>query len=146
MYYVYEWFNKNTNYIFYVGKGCRNRFKSITHRNKLFKKYIAKNECECRIVKTFDLENEAFIFEHERIMFLKENGQAHCNLDNGGKGGCHFVWTEEMRSYKSKYNPMKDMKQRKRMSSYNPMRDKKVASIVGIKHVHFFHCQVELQQ
>lgn len=35
-YYVYEWFNKSNNYIFYVGKGCGNRCSRIQGRNKTF--------------------------------------------------------------------------------------------------------------
>lgn len=134
MYYVYEWFNKDTGYIFYVGKGCRNRVYSTSGRNRLFKEYIKENNCDCRIIKNVLSEEDAFVLEHERIMFLKQEGQACCNLDNGGKGGCHFVWTKEMRNYKSKYNPMRDKKQRERMSSKNPMRNKETAKKVGIKH------------
>ena len=134
MYYVYEWFNRKTGYIFYVGKGCKQRMFSTTNRNKLFKKYIKENDCDCRIVKTFYSEEDAFIAEHERIMLLKQEGQAFCNLDNGGKGGCHFVWTKEMREYKAIYNPMKTEEQRKRMSLKNPMKNKETAKKVGIKH------------
>ena len=35
MFYVYEWFIVETNFVFYVGKGCRNRYKVRKH-NKLF--------------------------------------------------------------------------------------------------------------
>lgn len=131
MFYVYEWYNKENGYIFYVGKGCRNRFRNTSQRNMLFKEYIKKNLCECRIIKTFDNEQDAFIFEHEYIMELKAQKQAHCNLDFGGVGGCNFVWTLEMREYKSKYNPMKDAKQRKRMSDKNPMKNKETAESVA---------------
>lgn len=134
MYYVYEWFNKDTGYIFYVGKGCKNRFNSTSKRNKLFKKYIKENNCDCRILQTYSSEEKAFVAEHERIMVLKQEGQAGCNLDLGGKGGCNFVWTDEMRKYKSEYNPMKEDAQRKRMSFNNPMKNKNIAHKVGLKH------------
>ena len=39
-YYVYEWYNEENDYIFYVGKGCRNRYTTIRGRNKEFLKYI----------------------------------------------------------------------------------------------------------
>ena len=32
-FYVYEWYNVETNEIFYVGKGCNNRYKNISDRN-----------------------------------------------------------------------------------------------------------------
>lgn len=133
MFYVYEWFNKKTNYVFYVGKGCRKRFCQTAQRNRLFKNYIKQNDCDCRIIKNFDNEEDAFAFEHERIMVLKAQGQAHCNLDHGGVGGHHFAWTAEMRKYKSVYNPMKEEYQRARMSKNNPMKNTEVANRVASK-------------
>ena len=37
MFYVYEWFIKETDEIIYVGKGCRNRYKVRKH-NRFFAK------------------------------------------------------------------------------------------------------------
>lgn len=121
MFYVYEWYNVDTNEIFYVGKGCGNRYKSISHRNQHFLNYYETHECAVRIIKYFEKEDEAFEYEHARIIELKTKNQCRCNLDDGGNGGVNFVWTKEMREYKSKYNPMKDEKQRIRMSQNNPM-------------------------
>ena len=134
MFYIYEWFNEETGYIFYVGKGTRNRKNDISRRNKLFKEYISKNKCSNRIIECFDNEKDAFELEHKRICYLKSLNQCHCNLDNGGKGGCHFVWAKEMREYYSKYNCMKSKNQRERMSNSNPMKNKQIAKIVGEKH------------
>ena len=122
-FYVYEWFNKDNGEIFYVGKGCKNRYKQTTRRNKLFNQYYKENNCESRIIKEFGYENLAFEFEHERIMELKAQGQCSCNLDYGGNGGCNFVWTNEMKEYKSIYNPMKNESQKLRMSKFNPMKN-----------------------
>jgi hypothetical protein len=134
MFYVYEWYIEDTGEIFYVGKGCKKRRGSISTRNKLFKEVYNNNKCKNRIIKTFDNEKEAFEYEHDRIIELKEKGLCKCNLDYGGIGGCNFVWTPEMREYYSKYNVMKSEKQRNRMSKNNPMKDKKIAKIVGLKH------------
>lgn len=131
MFYVYEWFNVKTNYIFYVGKGTNNRYKQIRKRNKLFLEYIQNNECDVRIIKYFNNEEDAFNYEHDRICELKKSKQCICNLDNGGKGGVNFIWTPEMREYYSKHNVMKSKEQRERMSKNNPMKNpntvKKVA-------------------
>ena len=132
-YYVYEWFNKKTNEVFYVGKGCKNRYKQITKRNKWFQEYYSKNECESRIVKYFQNEKDAFIYENKKILEDKNRNQCFCNLDNGGNGGCNFVWTKEMKKYKSEHNPMKNKYQRKRMSECNPMKNPKVAEKVRKK-------------
>lgn len=122
-FYVYEWFNVDTNEIFYVGKGCKNRYLQLNHRNKLFQEYYNNNKCESRIIKYFNNEQNAFDFEKQRIFELKQINQAQCNIDEGGKGGYNFVWTDEMREYKSKYNPMKSPKQRNRMVTNNPMKN-----------------------
>lgn len=132
MFYVYEWYNVNTNEIFYVGKGIGNRYKQISKRNKKFQQYYENNECAVRIVKYFELEEEALNYEHQLIIALKAKNQCSCNLDNGGTGGVTFVWTEEMREYKSQFNPMKDEKQRQRMSLQNPMHNPEVAKKVGL--------------
>ena len=43
MFYVYEWYNVNTEEIFYVGKGCGNRYKQVSQRNYKFKEYYETN-------------------------------------------------------------------------------------------------------
>jgi hypothetical protein len=126
-YYVYEWFNKDTKEIFYVGKGCKNRYKQTRKRNKWFNEYYSKNNCESRIVKYFENEQDAFVYENKKIIEYKNKKQCFCNLDNGGNGGCNFIWTPEMRKYKSENNPMKNQYQRERMSKNNPMKNPDIA-------------------
>lgn len=133
MFYVYEWYIEETNEIFYVGKGSKKRRGQISRRNKLFKEVYNNNKCKSRILKTFEDEEDAFKYEHQRITELKQQGLCKCNLDYGGKGGCHFIWTPEMRDYYSKYNVMKDKKQRERMSKNNPMKNKNIAKLVAEK-------------
>lgn len=134
MFYVYEWFITDTDEIFYVGKGTKNRYRQLYHRNKLFRLYLDKFNCDVRIIKYFNNEEDAFAFEHKRILELKRYNQAKCNLDYGGIGGCKFIWTDEMREYKSIYNPMKSDAQRERMKLHNPMQNKDIAKRVGEKH------------
>lgn len=133
MFYVYEWFNMETGEVFYVGKGCRKRKGQISHRNKRFKEYYSLNPCDNRIVKEFENEQDAFEYENLRILELKAIGQAKCNLDYGGTGGCHFVWTDEMRQYFSDNNVMKRSEQKERMSVNNPMKNPKVSNKVREK-------------
>ena len=130
MFYVYEWYNVNTEEIFYVGKGCGYRYKQVSKRNQLFKTYYENNECAVRIIKHFPTEEEAFEYEHLRIVELKAQNQCFCNIDDGGKGGLSFIWTDDMREYKSQYNPMKEDEQRQRMSEHNPMHDPKIVQKV----------------
>lgn len=130
MFYVYEWFNIKTKEIFYVGKGTKNRYKQTKKRNKLFLDYIQNNNCDVRIIKYFENEDDAFKYEHNRICELKSENQCKCNLDNGGKGGVNFIWTPEMRKYYSKYNVMKSQEQKERMSKNNPMKNPKTVEKV----------------
>ena len=133
MYYVYEWFVKTTGEIFYVGKGTRNRYKVKKH-NKFFNYFIKKYDCESRIIKTFENEQDAFAYEFERVNELKLLGQCVCNIYQGGAGGTTSWWTDEMRDYYSKNNVMKSENQRKRMSRNNPMKNKNVAKKVNKKN------------
>lgn len=38
--YVYEWYNVDTNEVFYVGKGINNRMHSMKNRNQYFLRYV----------------------------------------------------------------------------------------------------------
>ena len=131
MFYVYQWYNIDTNEIFYIGKGCGKRAGQRTQRNKLFKEYLATHNCKYKIIEYFDNEETAFQREHELILYYKKINQCKCNLDYGGTGGVNFVWTDEMRKNKSVNNPMKSQEQRKRMELNNPMKDKAVAQRVA---------------
>lgn len=133
MFYVYEWYDINSGVVIYVGKGCNKRYLSTKKRNKLFIEYVSQHNCSSRIIKEFENEEDAFKFEHEQICIRKERGECFCNLDNGGTGGVNFVWTEEMRKYKSQNNPMKLQEQKQRMKDANPMRSKAISKIVATK-------------
>lgn len=132
MYYVYEWFIKETNEIIYVGKGTRNRYKVKKH-NALFDKLIHEHDCSSRIVKEFENEEDAFNYEYERIKELQAQCQCICNLHDGGYGGSTSWWNEKYKEWYSKNNAMKNPKQRERMSINNPMKNKEVAKIVAEK-------------
>ena len=125
-FYVYKWFIIDTQEVFYIGKGTRNRKNSISNRNKIFKEYYSKYNCKNEIIQYFENEKDALQYEKEMIAYYRSLGQAKANIDEGGNGGLSFSWTSEMREYKSKYNPMKELDQRKRMSENNPMYRKDV--------------------
>lgn len=75
-YYVYEWYIKKTGEVFYVGKGSNNRVTSMKDRNEYFKNIRKKYECDYRIIKYFDNEEEAYNYELKRGLELKKQGQA----------------------------------------------------------------------
>ena len=74
MFYVYEWFNIETQKVIYVGKGTGRRYKVRKH-NRMFDDYIKRFPVDSRIVERFATEEEAFKFEYEYIFKLNENGQ-----------------------------------------------------------------------
>lgn len=126
MYYVYEWFIVETGEIIYVGKGSKRRYK-VTKHNKFFNEMIRRNQCDSRIIKEFEKEEDAFYYEMVRIDELKEIGQCVCNIYRGGCGGTTSWWTEERRHEYSIKNVMKSKEQRERMSKFNPMKDPNIA-------------------
>lgn len=130
-YYVYEWYIKDTNEVIYVGKGTRNRYKVRKH-NKFFADMIKRFECDSRIIKHFETEEEAFSYEYEKIEELKSIGQCVCNIYHGGFGGSTSDWTDEKRHWYSEHNTMKSKTQRKRMSEKNPMKNPECAKKVGL--------------
>lgn len=131
MYYVYEFYIVSTGEIIYAGKGTGRRYKVRYGRNKLLTDMLNKYECESRIVKEFEDEQEAFEYEYQYIEELRAKGQCVCNIHCGGAGGSGEYWTDELRKEYSQNNPMKDIKQRERMSQNNPMKNPEVANRVG---------------
>ena len=133
MFYVYEWYVKETNEIFYVGKGCNKRYNCNHRRSKIFQFYKTHFECDYRIIKYFENEDEAFYYEYLRIEELKKINQAQANINRGGSGGTQKSWNQEKREKQSQYNPMKAFEQRERMKLNNPMKNKEIALKVSKK-------------
>lgn len=133
-FYVYKWYNIDNQEVFYIGKGCNGRSNQISQRNRIFKDYYNAHNCAVEKIAYFDNEQEALEKEHQLILEYKTKNQAIANLDDGGRGGLSFVWTQEMREYMSKYNPMKEETQRERMSKNNPMKNPNTAQQVGLKN------------
>ena len=84
MFYVYEWYNVDTDEVFYVGKGTGNRYKQTSKRNKKFQQYYENHECAVRIVKYFELEEDAFnygLIAEVSEMILENPGVDMVTLD-----------------------------------------------------------------
>ena len=84
-YYVYEWYVKDTNEVFYVEKGTGQRYKEHKRRNKMFLDFYATHDCESRIIKNNLTEQEAFDYEIEMIKYYRE--QTSYRLSNVEDGG-----------------------------------------------------------
>lgn len=135
MFYVYEWFIKETGEVIYVGKGSNKRYLSKQH-NSVFKELIRRFNCGSRIVSEYEKEEDAFQKEFDYINELKAKGQCVCNIHKGGYGGGSSNgktkrWTKEERQKYSEYNIMKSAQQRQRMSENNPMKNPRTVEKVN---------------
>jgi len=87
IYYVYEWYNIDTQEVFYVGKGKNRRYVQVKGRNQYFLRYYDKYDCAVRKIKTRMSEDDAYALEVETIKMYKDIGQCVCNFSKGGQGG-----------------------------------------------------------
>lgn len=105
-YYVYEWFDVDTNEVFYVGKGKKDRFKSQGTRNKAFRKYYNNHNCDVRKIRENMNEKDAYALEKDTIKKYRQIYNILCNVDEGGRG---------LPILKGKDNPMYNISPKKRM-------------------------------
>lgn len=85
-FYVYEWYRKDKDEVFYVGKGTGNRRYVNRDRSKRFLAIKEKAECHSRIVKDNLTNEEACALEIEQIAYRWGKGEAYCNYTSGGTG------------------------------------------------------------
>lgn len=84
IYYVYICYLKDTQEVFYVGKGRGNRHRDRAGRNEFFQKAIEEHEYESVIVSWGLTEEEAFEREAFVIKCLREMGHPLTNIQDGG--------------------------------------------------------------
>lgn len=102
-FYVYFWFYKDTDEVFYIGKGKGNRFlERKAHRNNYFKNILnkEKDNVDVKIIKSNLTEEDAFELEKNLIKEYKSKGQAKANLHEGGCGGNTGNYYSQTRSKK----------------------------------------------
>ena len=86
MFYVYEHIRNDTNAIFYVGKGKKERAYRVNNRNQYWHNIANKTGFTVRfVVKNVD-EELAYLVEQERIDQLEKLGIKLANICPGGKG------------------------------------------------------------
>ena len=83
-YYVYVWYYTKDEKVFYVGKGCKYRYRSRKRDNAVLVNIINTNDCDSKIIKGNLNEKEAFELEKEMIAYYKENGHPLINVQDGG--------------------------------------------------------------
>ena len=136
-FYVYEWFNVDSNEVFYVGKGRNNRYKNISKRNQYFKNYYNKYNCDVRKVKIGIEEKEAFKLEIQLISKYRDIGQAKCNLTDGGEGATFppGSWYDIFSKLKTLYYTQQAMDNMEDEEDYDP-KNLKTKSFQEIKKLY----------
>ena len=122
MYYVYQHRFKDTQEIFYIGKGCKNRAYS-KYRGKKWKEVTYGKQYVIEIVRDSLTEDEAFQLEKDLIDKFKPI----CNILPGGRTNGITSSEHQKEFYKTEQGLVKRDKLSKRMKENNPMfsEDKK---------------------
>lgn len=86
-YYVYEWFFTDTDEVFYVGKGCGDRYRTVSGRNKFFLDMYRTHPCDVRIIEKDLYEEDAYALEHATVLWYREHTNFRLtNQTDGGDG------------------------------------------------------------
>lgn len=102
VYYVYEWYIKETGQVFYVGKGKGRRYQACGHKTFGFRYMISHYDCDVRIVSQNLSEQDAFNEEIKRIAYYRSiSDSILVNITNGGEGTSGYVCTSEMKDHLS---------------------------------------------
>ena len=85
-FYVYVHMRLTDDSVFYVGKGCKKRYKTKQGRSQYWHRIVAKHGFAAEIVKNNLSFEEANAYEIELIKQLRDQGCHLCNLTDGGEG------------------------------------------------------------
>lgn len=119
-FYVYVHRRRDTNEVFYVGKGLGKRAWKKTSRSEWWKRIEAKSGRSVEIVCQRLTEDQAFELERSLIQYY--GAETLCNLDSGGMGGkVPSSETRSKMSAASKGRP-KSLEMRIRLSASNAGR------------------------
>ena len=100
-YYVYSHIRKDTNTIFYVGKGAKRRITDKRGRTQYWNNIVNKaGGFNTQIELETESEQEALNFEIATIKRLRDSGISLCNITIGGEcGATGYKHSPEMKKY-----------------------------------------------
>ena len=101
-FYTYAHINKDTNKIFYIGKGFENRYKSTDRRNNYWHNIVNKHDFNAEILAYWDTEKEALDHEMLLISCFKDMGYKLANMTDGGEGTSGYKHSDETKLKMSK--------------------------------------------
>jgi hypothetical protein len=114
-FYVYFHYTKDTDRLFYIGKGRGKRYIQKTDRNNWWRNVVEKHGFTAVKIREGMDERSAFSYEIECIAQAKSDGHNICNLTSGGEG-CTGVHNGKPKSEATK----------KKMSENNASKQPKV--------------------
>ena len=91
MYYIYAWVIKDTQEVFYIGRGHGDRYRTLKNRSKYFHEFYDNYECEPIILLSGLTEKESIEEERLEIAYYRSLGMAKANIHNGGEFGGDVV-------------------------------------------------------
>lgn len=103
-FYVYVHMKADDDAVFYVGKGCKVRYKTKQGRNQYWNRIVKKHGFVAEIVKNNLTFDEANAYEIELIKKLRDQGCQLCNLTDGGEGCLGIKKTKEQKAAISQKN------------------------------------------
>jgi hypothetical protein len=86
MYYTYAHIRKDTNQIFYIGKGTGRRMYRKEARNQHWHNVVDKASFEPMLLAMWDNEKDAFEHEKFLIQCFNDSGKKLVNQSSGGDG------------------------------------------------------------
>lgn len=102
MFYTYCHTKKDTNKIFYIGKGVKNRVTSLKDRNQHWKNIVNKHGFNVQILAYWNTEEEALDHEKLLISCFKQMKYVLANKTDGGEGVSGFKHTDKIKNHLSK--------------------------------------------
>lgn len=94
-FYVYAHHRNDSGAIFYIGKGCRDRARDKSRRNRFWKNIVSKHGYTIEIIEKGLSEDAAFCLERDLIKRLGRHNL--CNATDGGDGMSGYVHSKESR-------------------------------------------------
>lgn len=129
-YYVYQHRKKDTNEIFYVGKGKKSRYLEESNRNNYWHNIVNKHGFISEILFENLDEELALLIEIELIDKYKKLNYNLCNLTCGGEGVSGLKHSTETKKKLSNYASQRKISEnsRKKISEYWKGKKRKLFS------------------
>lgn len=97
MFYTYAHYTADTNEIFYIGKGQKNRYKAKDSRNVWWQRKAQKYGFVAKILAHWETEEDAYVHEEFLIACFKDMGIQLTNVSSGGGVNSGWKHTEEFK-------------------------------------------------